>query len=158
MCMGEILLCYKYVYGRDIVVLQVCVWERYCCVISMCMGKILLYPSLVNAINPYSPSVHNYSHPFHMQKNTRYLPQNSQSLILLLEVCDVVIQIRSRCQGASVDVVLLACFSSISEELWVKDSNYLSLFLLYDQHVWGVKHRMTTTSIPTLKKGRGGRE
>ena len=95
------------------------------------------------------------SFPHAKKVSTRYLPQNSQSLILLLEVCDVAIQIRSRCQGGSVDVVLPACFSSISEELWVKDSNYLSHFLPYDKHAVGVKHRITTTSIPILKRGVG---
>ena len=101
-------------------------------------GKDIVVPIFGKCYQPlftFCPQLFT-SFPHAKKVSTRYLPQNSQSLILLLEVCDVAIQIRSRCQGGSVDVVLLACFSSISEELWVKDSNYLSFSRMTNMQ-WG---------------------
>ena len=51
------------------------------------------------------------------------------------------------------DTVLLACFSSISKELWLKDSNYLSPIYPTCN---GVRHRITTANIPVKKKKKGG--
>lgn len=44
-------------------------------------------------------------------------PQNSQSLILLFKVQDVVIQISFKCPWGSLDAIPLVWFFSISEEL-----------------------------------------
>lgn len=81
--------------------------------------KILSWSSLVNTLS-HCPQLFTF---FPHAKYTWFLPENFQSLVLLLfQLWEVLIQIRSRCQGGPLVIVLLAQFLSVSSELWVKES------------------------------------